>query len=89
MKRLMFVVFFLEVGFVLIVIPWSAFWDRNYFAQILPPLQGFITNNFVRGAVTGLGVINVTAGVTELVSMLIARPSERPASINPSHFAKD
>ncbi len=85
----MFVVFFLEVGFVLIVIPWSAFWDRNYFGQILPPLRDFMTNNFVRGAVTGLGVINVTAGVTELVSMLIARPSERPASINPSNFAED
>jgi hypothetical protein len=85
----MFVGFFLEIGFVLVVIPWSAFWDRNYFAQILPPLQDLITNNFFRGAVSGLGVINVIAGVTELLSMLLARSTDRPASINPSHLAKD
>ena len=89
MKRLMFVGFFLEAGFVLIVIPWSAFWDRNYFAQVLPPLGDIITNYFVRGAVSGLGVINVVAGVIELLSMLLARSVEPPASISPSHFAKD
>jgi hypothetical protein len=88
-KRLLFVAFFLEIGFVLIVIPWSAFWDRNYFAQLVPPLQELITNNFVRGAVSGLGLINVAVGVAELVSILMARASERPASISPSQLAKD
>jgi hypothetical protein len=89
MKRLLIVGLFLEIGFVLIVIPWSAFWDRNYFAQALPPLEALMTNNFFRGAVSGLGVINVIAGVMDLLSMLLARSSERPASINSSHFAKD
>ncbi|MBI3050482.1 MAG: hypothetical protein HYY76_19480 [Acidobacteria bacterium] len=89
MMRLVFVLFFLEVGFVLIVIPWLAFWDRNYFAQLLPPLHAVITNNFVRGAVSGLGVINVAVGVRELVAILTTRTPERPASINPSQLAKD
>lgn len=89
MKRLLFVAFFFEIGFVLIVIPWSAFWDRNYFAQLLPPLHAVMTNNFVRGAVSGLGVINVSVGLTELISMLMARAPERPASISPSQLAKD
>ena len=66
-KRLLLVAFFLEIGFVLIVIPWSAFWDRNYFAVLMPSLQSLITNNFVRGAVSGLGLINVSVGLTELV----------------------
>jgi hypothetical protein len=88
-KRFLIVAFFLEIGFVLIVIPWSAFWDRNYFAEMLPPLQAFITNNFVRGAVSGLGIINVSVGLAELVSLVISRSVERPASINPSQFAKD
>lgn len=89
MKRLLFVTFFLEIGFVLIVIPWSAFWDRNYFAQLVPSLQPVITNNFVRGAVSGLGLINVCVGLVELVSILMTRASERPVSISPSPFAKD
>ena len=89
MKRLLLVAFFLEIGFVLIVIPWSAFWDRNYFAELMPPLQALITNNFVRGAVSGLGIINVVVGLGELLSVLTARASERPASINPSQLAND
>ena len=89
MKRLLLVVFFFEVGFVLIVVPWSAFWDRNYFAQVAPPLEALITNNFFRGAVSGLGLINVSVGLAELVSMVLARTADRPASIKPSQLAGD
>lgn len=89
MKRLLLVAFFLEIGFALIVLPWSAFWDRNYFAQALPAVHGLITNDFVRGAVSGLGVINVLAGLVELISMVASRQGDRPASIAPSQFAKD
>ena len=89
MKRLLLVAFSLEVGFVLIVIPWSTFWDSNYFGQLLPPLRMLITNNFVRGAVSGLGLINISTGLLELLAIFAARAPERPASINPSQFAKD
>ena len=89
MKRLVLVVFFFEVGVVLIFIPWSAFWDRNYFAQLVPSLQATMTNNFVRGAVSGLGVINVVAGLAELVSVVFARSSEQPTSLRTSGMAKD
>ena len=83
MRRVLLVVFFFEVGLVLIVIPWLAFWDRNYFAQLVPPLEALITNNFVRGAVSGLGLINVSAGVAEIVSIVLARSAGRRASIEP------
>jgi hypothetical protein len=88
-KRLLIVAFFFEIGFVLIVIPWSAFWDRNYFAQMAPALGAVMTNNFVRGAVSGLGVINVLAGLADLVSLVLARSSDRPASISPTQLAED
>ncbi len=89
MKRLLLVGFFFEIGFALIVVPWSAYWDRNYFAQVVPPLTALMTNNFVRGAVSGLGVINVLAGLSELVSLVLARTADRPVSIKPSQFAED
>jgi hypothetical protein len=88
-RRLLLIAFFLEVGFVLIVVPWSSYWDRNYFAQAMPLLRSAITNDFVRGAVSGLGLINVAAGVSELVSLMLSRHVERPAPITPSHFAED
>ncbi|MDA1183207.1 MAG: hypothetical protein O2930_01010 [Acidobacteria bacterium] len=81
MRRLLLIVFFFEVGLVLVVIPWLAFWDRNYFWELVPPLGAFMTNNFVRGAVSGLGLINITAGCLELVSVLWARSEGRQASI--------
>jgi len=89
MMRLVSIVFFLEAGFVLIVIPWLAFWDRNYFAELVPPLHAVLTNNFVRGAVSGFGVVNIVVGLGELLSLLGGRAPERPTSINPSQLAND
>ena len=88
MKRLVYAAGFLELGLVLIVIPWSMYWDRNYFAQALPAVHQLITNNFVRGAVSGLGVINVAIAIAELVA-IIAAGQNRPTSIAPSQLAQD
>lgn len=86
-RRLVLVVFFFEVGVVLIFIPWSTFWDRNYFAQIVPSLHAAMTNNFFRGAISGLGVVNVVAGFAELVSVVFPPSSARSASLKPSGLA--
>ena len=91
MSRLLLVALFLEVGFVLVVVPWSSFWDRNYFAESFPLLDAIISNNYVRGAVSGLGVINIAVGVVELFSILVSRHVERgpTSSISPSHATED
>jgi hypothetical protein len=62
----------------LILIPWSAFWDRNYFVEAVPALGIVLTNNFVRGAVSGLGVVNLLAALGELADMFGGRRSELP-----------
>ena len=76
MSRLVVVIFFLEVGLVLVLAPWSAYWDRNYFAETLPVIRAVITNNFVRGAITGLGIINILAALGELVGLFAARRAD-------------
>ena len=73
MMRLLLVAFFFEAGLALLLVPWSNYWDRNYFVEAFPAIQAALTNNFVRGAVSGLGVINLVVGVRELVSVLLAR----------------
>ena len=72
-KRLLFVAYFLEVGLVLMLVPWSSFWTRNYFAITFPVLQDVLSNNYVRGAVSGLGLVNLLIGFEELASVLWAR----------------
>ena len=73
LRRLVYVAFFFEVGLLLLVLPWSAFWDRNYFVFTWPAIRPFLTSNFVRGGVTGLGVVNVFAGVADLVLVFSTR----------------
>jgi len=38
--------------------------------QALPVVQTFITNDFVRGAVSGLGLVNLLAGLGEIWTFL-------------------
>ncbi len=70
LSRLLYIAYFLEVGLILVFVPWSAFWERNYFAESLPLLQLVVRNNFVRGAVSGIGVLNLVAGLADLRAML-------------------
>jgi hypothetical protein len=74
-RRLVYVALFLEVGLLLIVLPWSNFWERNYFGYAWPPLRPVLMNHFMRGAVTGLGVLNIIAGFVELAPVFAVRDS--------------
>lgn len=74
-RRLLYIAFFLEVGLLLVVLPWSGFWERNYFAMTWPALRELLTNNFVRGAVTGLGLVNLYAGFADLAIVFAGRPA--------------
>jgi len=89
MTRLVLVVFFLEVGLVLTLAPWSAYWDRNYFAETMPLVHALVTNNFVRGAVTGLGLVNICAAAADLIGMFMNRKSASALSIVSSQPAEE
>ena len=49
----------------LVVAPWSAFWHQNFFTQG-SMVGAWMSNPFIRGAVSGIGVITVAAGLAEL-----------------------
>jgi hypothetical protein len=66
LSRLVFLAYFIEVGLVLVVVPWSPFWERNYFVQIWPPLEAFTRSHLLRGAVSGLGIVNLWAAMSEV-----------------------
>jgi hypothetical protein len=52
---------------------WPAFWEHNYFALRWPALRVVLANNFVRGAVSGLGVVNLFAGFADLAYFFTPR----------------
>ena len=68
MNRLLavaFILFCFEIGLFLVFVPWSSLWEHNVLLFYLP-LRGLLLNNFVRGAVSGLGVIDLFLGLGEL-----------------------
>ena len=74
MMPLFLAAFFLEIGFMLLVVLWFSYWDRNFFAQAWPPLHALLTSNYVRGAISGLGLLNVLAAVGEIAEIFDGRP---------------
>ncbi len=76
--RLLLTAFFFEAGLLLVIVPWSIYWERNYFVQALPAVQAFLMNDFVRGAVSGLGLVNLLSGLVEIWAFLTTRHIPEP-----------
>ena len=57
----------------MVLIPWSTFWERNYFVEWSPALEAMLTSNYVRGAISGLGLVNVGAALVELADFFSAK----------------
>ena len=67
-RRLLVATYFVEVGLLLLLIPWSSFWDRNTLLEAVPAVHMWTRSPYVRGAVSGLGAVNLGAGVAEFWS---------------------
>jgi hypothetical membrane protein len=77
----LFVIFCLELGLFLLIYPWTESWSDNYFSSLgrgaIGPMWNEIWNNgYVRGAVSGLGLLNVWVAVAEALRMFIG--SDKP-----------
>jgi hypothetical protein len=62
MKSLLRVLLSLDVfllGVVLILIPWLGYWEHNFFLDKFPGLIPYVLHPSVRGAVTGLGALDI------------------------------
>jgi hypothetical protein len=63
----------LLVGVVLVVAPWTVLWEANYLLQPSPLLRSVLLSSFARGAVTGLGLVNVVLAVDEALQLFGTR----------------
>jgi hypothetical protein len=57
--RAMLVVVCFEMGALLLYLPWSAFWEQNFFLSHFPSLIPVVLHPSFRGAVSGLGVLDI------------------------------
>jgi hypothetical protein len=47
------------MGAILFYLPWTSFWEKNYFLSHFPSLMRILLNPAFRGAVSGLGVLDI------------------------------
>jgi hypothetical protein len=55
------------VGLLLVILPWSSLWERNLLLDLVPMIHDMSRSAFTRGAVSGLGIVNVVIGVSLLL----------------------
>src|SRR5437660_4090524 len=75
-----YIILCFEIGIVLTVLPWVPHgwwglsdWGNNYFLLLASRkvgfgVQRFIASGWVRGAVSGLGILNLGMGIWELIN---------------------
>lgn len=71
LSSILVIIFCFELGLFLLIYPWTDGWSANYFAwavkgEIQPAWHAFWDNSFVRGAISGIGIINLWIALSEL-----------------------
>jgi hypothetical protein len=61
----------LLVGAVLLVAPWTSLWDSNWLLQPHPLVRSLLLNAFTRGAVSGLGLVNILIALHDVRAWLV------------------
>ena len=64
---LLFVFFCAILGVILIIFPWRDEWTTNSLLIGHPGLQDFLSSGFVRGLVSGMGLLDIWIGFWEAV----------------------
>jgi len=71
--RILWTLICFELGILLILAPWSGFWESNFFLQRYPDMIPYLLNPYARGAVSGLGLLDI------LVAFSLLMPKKKSA----------
>jgi hypothetical protein len=65
-----FVIFAFELGLFLLVFPWLRSWDLNWVPVHSPTFAAVWMSRYFRGALSGLGLLNIYIAVAEFIRQL-------------------
>ncbi len=71
------VIFAFELGLFLLVFPWLPNWDLNWIPLHSPFLSSLWLNQYFRGALSGLGLLNIYVAVLEAGRQIAATFSRK------------
>lgn len=70
MQRLalvLLVVFCLCVGVFVFLLPWMRYWNENQYLLAFSPFGWLLGSGFMRGLISGLGLLDVWIGISEII----------------------
>ncbi len=65
-ELILFVILRVYVGILVFLLPWRGIWTTNVWINHWPMVANFIAQGWVRGLVSGLGLLNIWIGVAAL-----------------------
>lgn len=65
------------MGAILFYLPWTSIWEKNYFLSHFPALMRVLLHPAFRGAVSGLGVLDI------FLAIHMINPDPDPATAAP------
>ena len=70
LSAILFCVFCLELGLFLLIYPWLGnLWNQNWFFGLRPEWQRFLLSEQFRGAISGLGILNLFIAFLEILRL--------------------
>ncbi|HEX7828863.1 MAG TPA: hypothetical protein VF787_04375 [Thermoanaerobaculia bacterium] len=75
---LFFALYCLEAGLFFTVVPWTRLWTMNPLLHNVAAIGAVADNPFIRGFVSGVGVVHLILGVREFARIARARRSAAP-----------
>jgi hypothetical protein len=58
------------LGTTLVLLPWLPSWDQNYLSGTSPGWYSIWMSSYFRGAISGVGVVNLCVSFLELLELL-------------------
>jgi hypothetical protein len=78
LSSVLLIIFCFELGLFLLIYPWTDGWTDNYFASAVPGSlmihwHALWDNRYIRGCISGVGVVNLWIAVAEVFRMFARR----------------
>ena len=61
------VMIWVELGMILVIVPWTRAWSDNGLVLNYPRIREFLSIDFIRGIVTGIGLLDIWVGVWQAI----------------------
>lgn len=55
------------------MVPWSPFWERNWFLRSVSLVTDAAQSGYARGAISGVGVLLLLCALVELAGLITGR----------------